>query len=434
MRKLGRAHPDRYVAAAREALIQYNDDDVADGLALIDNWGLIHILFHFSPCLVSDDRGWKVAEGHSLAELEPAPAHARLWESTPDMLAGLLIEARCRPVRGWTIRMIRRNPAAVTPFIALEERLLLLASDDPDVAALAADLLRDDPILAKSPIELWLSLLETASPAALEIVCGLIERWVAPDRVTLAQAIQLAMTRPLPTAALGFRWLRTKSPDSEDECRTVLGVVEAEADPLRTEIVRWARGVLAKSDLFRPDWVLEWLDSRHADVRGEGWDWFRAEPRAHDDVILWQRLMETPYDDVRLALVAELESRSEGAKSPRVERGDLDPELLRLLWASVLLNVHRGHRGKPLVVRQLLRRITTRPAELPRLLPLLAVALRSVRGPEWRAGLAAVVRLADAAATSRPGWSARPFRSSSSPRRPRKTRRVDECDAFLSPS
>jgi hypothetical protein len=61
----------------------------------------------------------------------------------------------------------------------------------------------------------------------------------------------------------------------------------------------------------------------------------------------------------------------------------------------VLLNVHRGSRGKPVVVRQLLRRIAARPAELPRLLPLLAVALRSVRRPEWRAGLAAVVRLAE---------------------------------------
>jgi hypothetical protein len=98
--------------------------------------------------------------------------------------------------------------------------------------------------------------------------------------------------------------------------------------------------------------------------------------------------------------VADLEVRSEGVDSSRVERGDLDAGLLRVLWASVLLNVHRGHRAKPVVVRQLVRRITTRPDELPRLLPLLAVALRSVRGPEWRAGLAAVVRLAEGDAST----------------------------------
>jgi hypothetical protein len=222
-----------------------------------------------------------------------------------------------------------------------------------------------------------------------------MERLIAPDRISLAQAARLALARPVPTAALGLRWLQGKTPRDLDECRTVLGLADAEAEPLRLAIVRWARAVLAPSELFRPDWVLEWLDSRHADVRGEGWDWFRAEPRAHDDVVLWQRLMESPYDDVRLALVADFEARAEGIAAARVERGDLDPGLLRLFWASVLLNIHRGHRAKPVVVRQLVRRIAARPAELPRLLPLLAVALRSVRGPEWRAGLAAVVRLAE---------------------------------------
>jgi hypothetical protein len=141
--------------------------------------------------------------------------------------------------------------------------------------------------------------------------------------------------------------------------------------------------------------VVEWIDSRHAEVRAEGWEWFRSEPLAREDVALWQRLMESPYDDIRLALVTELEARTLGASVPRIERGDLDPERLRLLWACVILNVFRGNRAKPRVVTQLLQRIEARPDDLPRLLPLLAVALRSVRGPEFRSGLSAVVRLAD---------------------------------------
>src|SRR5262249_20297512 len=157
------------------ALIQYRDSDVADGLALIDNWGLIHILFHFSPCLVADDRGWKVAEGHSLAELEPAPACARLWEAEPRALVDVLTEARCRPVRSWAIRMIRRNLAAVLPVFRLEERLGLLASDDPDVVRFAAEMVRDDPNLAQIPTELWLELVETAGPASLDVLCPLLE-------------------------------------------------------------------------------------------------------------------------------------------------------------------------------------------------------------------------------------------------------------------
>ena len=117
-----------------------------------------------------------------------------------------------------------------------------------------------------------------------------------------------------------------------------------------------------------------------------------AKSRAGDDVTLWQRLLESPHDDVRFALLAELQKRIEGRD---LEALALDPEGVRLLWASVLLNVHRGSRSKPLAVRQLLRRARKRPEELPRLLPLLSVALRSVRGPEWRAGLAAVVQLVE---------------------------------------
>ena len=108
---------------------------------------------------------------------------------------------------------------------------------------------------------------------------------------------------------------------------------------------------LAASPLFDASWVLELLDSRHEDVRTEGLRWFRAEVLARDDVALWRRLIESPYDDVRLGLVAELEGRVAGRDGPRFESLDLGPESLRGLWAAVLLNVHRGGRAKPKVVR-----------------------------------------------------------------------------------
>ncbi len=393
-RKLGRVHPERYVAAAKGALIGYRDEDVGDGLALIDNWGLMHILFHFSPCLTYDDRSFKVSEGHTLAELEPAPIYAKLWDAAPRALVDLLLEARCRAVRSWAVKRVRLDITAVFKVCSLDERLGLLTNDDPEVVSLAGDLLRDDPALKDIPAERWMDVLETASPAALELLCDLMERLIAPERVTLDQAVRLAKSRPLPVARLGLSWLRAKVPANEEECLSLLTLVEAESEPVRPEIVRWAAHVLSKSETFRPAWILEWLDSRHEDVRTEGWRWFRDEPRARDDVSLWQRLLETPYDDVRLALIEDLEARTRNSRAIRLDRADLDPELLRLLWASVLLNVSRGSRAKPAVVRQLVARIEGRPGELNRLLPLLAVALRSVRGPEMRAGLAAVVRLA----------------------------------------
>lgn len=33
---------------------------------------------------------------------------------------------------------------------------------------------------------------------------------------------------------------------------------------------------------------------------------FQADARVRDDAALWQRLMETPYDDVRIELVPDL--------------------------------------------------------------------------------------------------------------------------------
>jgi hypothetical protein len=59
----------------------------------------------------------------------------------------------------------------------------------------------------------------------------------------------------------------------------------------------------------------------------------------------------------------------------------------------VLLGVHRGGRQKVKAVRQLADAIAAEPARAAALLPVLAVAIRSVRGPEMRAGLAAVMSL-----------------------------------------
>jgi len=101
-------------------------------------------------------------------------------------------------------------------------------------------------------------------------------------------------------------------------------------------------------------------------------------------------------------LVAELEDRIAGSDATRAETAPLDSEMVRLLWATVLLNIHRGSRSKPLVVRQLVRRVQRKPEEAAELLPMLAVALRSVRGPEWRAGLTGVVQMVESRPELRP--------------------------------
>jgi hypothetical protein len=399
-RNLGKTNPDRYVAAASEALALYRDEDVADGLALIDNWGLVHILFHDSPALESRPSGWTIKAGHSLAELSPAPSFEALWKAAPGAVLGLMSNARSQTVRRWAIRRIEADPALHGPGLPLDEWLQLLGHDDPEVVALAAEVLDRMEGLETVSVDRWLALAESTHPAAIDAICQLIARFVRPEQVTLAQAVRLAGLRPLPVARLGFSWLKAMKLDGPADLRTVLGLVDAESEPLRPEILRWLRGVLTASSDLDASMVLEFLDSRHADVRAEGWNWFQSEPRVRDDVETWRKLLESPYDDIRLALVAELESRVSG-ESLNLSR-NLDPEVLRQLWAGVLLNVHRGGRAKPTVVGQILRRLEANPGDAPALLPLLGVAMRSIRGPERRAGLVAVVKLLEGRAEVEP--------------------------------
>ena len=268
---------------------------------------------------------------------------------------------------------------------------------DGEVAQLAAAGLRAAPSLGLITVEQWLGLLEAANPQTLELLCELIVQRLDAGSVTLDQAVKLACSRPLPVARLGLTWLQAKKPAAEAECRQILALAEAQAEPLRGEAIRWAKGVLSQSPQFQASWILELLDSRHEDVRREAWAWFLAEPRGSGDVSLWQRLLESPYDDVRLPLIEFLEADTRRREIATIDRSQFDAALVRFLWAAVLLNIHCGGRTKPRVVGQIVKRLARRPAEAPELLPILSVALRSMRGPEFRAGLAGVVQLLEQA-------------------------------------
>jgi hypothetical protein len=226
----------------------------------------------------------------------------------------------------------------------------------------------------------------------------MIARSVKPEQVTFTDAVRLAMQRPVPLARLGRTFLEGKKPVSEAEVQAVFGLREAESEPMRAELVRWAYARLTEHTAFRPLWVLEFLDSRHEEVREIGWEWFQTDTRAREDTTVWQRLLESPYDNIRLRLIGMLEDlvkeRDGLAKFPA--------ENVRHLWATVLLNIHRGSRAKPFVVRQIMTRLATHPDESGELLPLIAVALRSVRGPEFRAGLAGVAMFVEQNPTRKP--------------------------------
>ena len=195
------------------------------------------------------------------------------------MFVDLVTQAQCRTVRSWSIAQDSSRPG--------RDRAVVHARRAPRLARDGGSRRREprrrpvrgDPSLKNVPCERWLRLLDTAAPAALDVLCEMLKELIAVERVTLIDAVNLARARPLPVARLGLQWLQTKTPRNEAECRAVRTLVEADCETLRPEIVVWAVEVLSASPLFRPEWVLDWLDSRHEDVRAVGWTWFQNDER-----------------------------------------------------------------------------------------------------------------------------------------------------------
>jgi hypothetical protein len=397
-RKLGRKNPDRYVPAVTTALKLYTDADIPDGLALLDNWGLCHILFHHSSVLEARPTGWFVAEGKSLPQLQPEPMFSKLWLRSPEPIFDLLVNAKSRPVCLWSAKMLRRHFPDRLSRVPIDELLAWLVSDNSVLNELSVELLERMGGLDKVPVETWLKLTEAAKPELLDRICEMISRSVKPEQVTFTDAVRLAMQRPVPLARLGRIFLEGKKPVSEAEVQALFGLREAESEPMRAELVRWACDRLTEHAGFKPLWVLEFLDSRYEEVREIGWEWFQTDARAREDVTVWQRLLESPYDNIRLRLIGMLED----LVKERDGLAKFSAENVRQLWATVLLNIHRGSRAKPFVVRQIMTRLASHPDESGELLPLIAVALRSVRGPEFRAGLAGVATFVEQNPTRKP--------------------------------
>jgi hypothetical protein len=382
-RLLGKRDPARYVKAAPGFLTRYTDADTDSDIHLLDNWGLTHALFHDSPALVRPAKGWEFAPGRSLADLTPAPYLEAAWAADPPAVFAVLLGAQCRAVRQWAVWMLRRHHEGWLAAQPVATLLKLADHPDPDLSALGFDLLEKAPDLAAAPVEEWLARLDGDDLEKLRRLSDLMARRLDPARVTVADAFRLAGHRSRPVAELGLALLRRRTFTAADAAM-LLPLVQADSEAVRPALVGWLRDTLAGFGPARPEWVLEFLDSKHADVRAAGWEWLTASP-LRDDPAVWHRLIESPYDDVRGPLVAELARRAGGA----------DPDTVRLLWATVLLNVARGGRHKPGVVAQVVARLAEHPGEAERLLPLLAVAVRSLRGPEFRAGLTGVVALAE---------------------------------------
>jgi hypothetical protein len=344
----------------------------------------VHALYWSSPVLRRDPRGVRVVPGRSLAELEPAPFLPEVWAGCLDALLDLVERARSRTVRAFALALLRRDYATSLGSIALSRIRGLLRSPHDEVQTFAAELLRTASGVDHLTVAEWLSLLRIDNPIALPLLCELVQEHVTPERLSLAQCIELATSRAAPVAELGLSWARAKPIADEAAILAVLALARAEAPIVRQEGTGWVLALLAEAKAARAEHLRELLDARYADVRERALALFKATPRFRDSTLLWAALSESPYDDVRAFLIRHLKERE----------GAFEPSTLRHLYRATLLAVHRGSRDKRAALRQLADRIAGRPDEAASLLPLLRIALRSVRAPERRAALCAVTRAA----------------------------------------
>lgn len=390
-RWMGFQRPDDYPRAIAVALKLYRDEDFALGENILDCWSLMNVAFYRSPVLKVTSDHVNLADGQSLEGLEAAPRFEKLW-AQPDsasVLFGVLAGAGSRLVRTWCIELLQRHHAEAMQSISPEQLLTLLDHDDELVQQFAANLVRTMSAVDSWPIEFWLRLLETRSVNALLAICDVMGQRVDPERLSLQQLVAMACARATPVARLGLEWLKERPIRTDADRATLAGLAEARCDAIGVEAAEFALAILGSAENYETENVVRFFDSLNATVRQGAWSWLTPESLGFHDTALWSRLTESPYDDVRLRLVDELNRRVQSVESVHVPR--LQPGSLAPIWTTVLLNVHRGSRAKLKALRQISLAIAERPETAEQLIPVLAVSIRSVRPAEVRAGLASVL-------------------------------------------
>ncbi len=390
-RKIGRSDKARYGRAMRVALPLYRDEHLDTPVRLLDSWALMHVLYAWSPAIERLPRGVRVAKGRSLAELAPEPYFEQAWLGVSGELLAMVGRARSRTVRKWTIAWLENRCSADLEGFDVAALRPLVASEDEDVARFGSKLLGSARGLATLPVEEWLALLSIENVEVAPVVAQLFEKNVSPKRLTLAQIVDLTGTRVAGVAELGLRWARAlHSAAGDREARAlvrvdyaVLGrIATAPVESVRREGTRWLLELLDAAPETRREPLRDLFDSRFPDVRALAIAYLEQKKAA--DVPLWFALLESPYEDVRALVVEHAESWQAQAGAAEIEH----------LAASVLLAVHRGSATKQSMLRQIADRAAERPEDADRLLPVLSIALRSVRPPERIGALAAIARAA----------------------------------------
>lgn len=378
-----------YPKAIAAALRRYRDADLATGENILDSWALLHICFAGSGTLEFTPVHVRLKEGRTLAELHAAPRFAEAWATAEGarLLLDLMAHGQAQLVRLWAMELFRAVQAKVAIELTTEEIRALLDHDDERVQQFGAALFETMPGIEKLPVATWLQLLETRNLTALATLTTAFKKHVTPERLSLEQCIALTVVRPVPVARLGLELLKERT-IAPQELAALGALAEARCSTLAGEVATWTLARIGVRERYDVNVTSRFFDSLVVETREAAWAWLLSgEPAtaAYNDPVLWSRLAETPFDELKLALIDHL--------AVRVDTPSLSADQLAPVWCAVLLGVHRGGRQKLKAMRKIADAVAAAPDSAGQLLPVLAVAVRSVRGPEMRAGLSAVMSL-----------------------------------------
>lgn len=389
VRAIATRDPAAYRRTVLQALSRYEDRDFPSGWQLLRMRGLVSLLFPRTDQIDRRGRTLRLRPDGALAQLVVAPLHADVWKSAVTEILDALPDVRARFVRRQLVAWLERDfPDELHRLDAPRVRRFL-GSPHPDLQLFGGKLLAVAEGLEGLRIEEWLSLLETDNGEVLPVIVERMNELVTPARATLEQCVTLARHVAHAPAMLGVEWAETKTLDTKDELERALPILDATVREARTRALDWLLPAILREGLGLDAHVREVLDSRHSDVRARGFALLGDTPRFRDSIVLWAALAESPYPDARAFLLSLLAQRR-GV----LEATHLGERSLHHLWATTLLEVHRGSRAKQRALDQLGLRLEAQPQLAEELLPLLSVALRSVRETERRGALASLVRAA----------------------------------------
>ena len=387
-RKLAHTQSQRYLPAVRAALLRFREEDFAVGENLLDSWGFMHLCFGSCPAVKFTNLRATLTEGSTLASLVAAPRYAHLWENAAgrDLSLELVGQAAARPIRTWAVQMHRKLRVKIPAEPNIDVLVALLNHADEEIQAYGAELIQTSTDAAKWPVDFWLRLLQTENPACAQMICDALQKHVHSDRLSLAQCVSIGNAKPVAISRLGLSFLKERPVNRAEDRAELARLADSQCLATGRDTALFALGHLGKAEVYQADLAGRFFDSLQVTMREGAWDWLSSpDSPGWKDPVLWSRISETPFDDLRLKMVDALTERE---VQPRVHGDSLEH-----IWISVLLGVHRGGRQKLKAVKQIRDSIGKDPGIAEQLLPVLASAVRSIRGPEARAALSALLTL-----------------------------------------